>query len=128
MNWDIGAFGLKKGSMAGRARREEGMSSQPGCGMGRNATVNASGRAKGHRKALGTGSPGSPRKAGRDVRPLEVSHCGVCLKPLPPGAGAKFCSSRHRLMAFWLREIVKALRGGTAEGLRDEIRRIGESA
>jgi len=104
------------------------MRSQPGRAMGRNPAVNAPGRAIDARMAIGTRDHVSPHKASSNISPVNATLCGVCLKPLPPGAGAKFCSSRHRLMAFWLREIVKALRGGTAEGLRDEIRRIGESA
>lgn len=104
------------------------MNSQPDRTMGRNPAVNASGRATDARKASGTGASSSPHKALSDIQPVNASLCGVCLRPLPPGAGAKFCSSRHRLMAWWLKETAKALHDGMVDGLRAEIRRLGEAA
>jgi len=69
----------------------------------------------------------SPHMGGRAVRAVNAGSCGVCLRPLPPGAGAKFCSSRCRQMNYWLKEITKALHDGRAEGIRprlQELRRL----
>ena len=78
--------------------------------------------------ASGAGMAGvlaSSHMAVRDVRAVNASACGVCLRPLPPGAGAKYCSSRCRQMAYWLAQIQKALHDGLAEGIRSRLVELG---
>ncbi len=102
------------------------MKSAAGCRQGQEEALTAARGTISRRKASGTGAKASPHKGSSGGRPATARLCGVCLRPLPPGAGAKFCSSRHRLMAWWLRELAKALHVGMADGLRAEIRRLGE--
>ena len=106
----------------------EGMKSQPGHRNGPEAAVNAVGTTISARKASGTGaSPSSHMvvRAVRATRAINASSCGVCLQPLPPGAGAKYCSSRCRQMNYWLTQIQKALHDGLAEGIRPRLVELG---
>ena len=84
----------------------------------------------------------SPRKAvnGQDSRPgvvcrgkrgqvgQSLGFCAACLKPLPPGAGARYCSGRCRLRGWALRDLAKAIHDGTAGGLRAGISELAKSA
>lgn len=97
------------------------MNPQPGRALSPEAAVNAVGTTNGAGMASGTGVPASPHMLGRDPRPVNAGLCGVCLRPLPPSAGAKFCSSRCRQMNYWLKEISKALHDGRAEGIRPRL-------
>jgi hypothetical protein len=77
----------------------------------------------------GTGEQGLTHMPPGDGRPSEgVNACAVCLKPLPPGAGQKFCSCRCRQMRWWAGEMAKALHDGRAEGLRAWLVELGRMA
>ena len=57
--------------------------------------------------------------------------CETCLKKLKPGRHGerkRFCSLDCRRLAWAVRELAKALHDGMAEGLRGELRRLGEAA
>lgn len=55
--------------------------------------------------------------------------CGSCLKTFKPKSRLnRFCSNRCRMLAWSIRELNKRLKDGTIEGLRDELRKLGESA
>ena len=93
------------------------MKAEPGAGMGRDPAVNGPGTTIEPSLASGTGAEA-----------LGASLCGVCLKPLPPGAGQKFCSCRCRQMHWWAREMAKALHAGMADGLANWITELGRMA
>jgi hypothetical protein len=59
-----------------------------------------------------------------DSLTIGAGRCGTCLKPLLPGTGKKFCSSRCRLMAWACRQIVRDYEAGRLPGLEDEIARL----
>ncbi len=50
--------------------------------------------------------------------------CETCLKALPPGSGLHYCSTKCRLRAWALRELMKALHDGTVDGLEAGLREL----
>lgn len=104
------------------------MKSQPGPVMPGDGPLTPQGGANATRKASGTGTSPSPHKAGHDVRAVNAGSCGVCQRPLPPGAGAKYCSSTCRQMSYWLAQIQKALHDGLAEGIRPRLVELGRKS
>ena len=55
--------------------------------------------------------------------------CRVCRRRFELYRGyQRFCSSRCRLMAWSVRELNKRLSEGTIEGLRNRLKKLGESA
>jgi len=52
--------------------------------------------------------------------------CPVCLKPLPSTRHLRrFCCDRCRLLGWLIKDLVRALDAGEAEGLRGGIRELG---
>jgi len=103
------------------------------------------GAAEGH--AGGAAMTRTSPRTGRD-RPQEVVNdtnasplahatekCAACLKPYRPkhivndtSRRRRFCSNRCRMLGWAMRELTNALAAGHAEGLRDELRRLGRQA
>jgi len=53
------------------------------------------------------------------------SLCPVCLERLPGGRGKqRYCSPRCRLLAWAVRALAEALKGGRADGLRIAIENL----
>jgi len=64
--------------------------------------------------------------------PLSVvnDRCETCLAPMKPGAHGqrrRSCSAKCRRLVCSVRQLTAAIQAGHAEGLRDELRRLGEA-
>ena len=86
------------------------------------------GRAKRGHSASTTRIRHSTREGREKIGPeINVNVCPVCLERFQPrksGKPQRFCSRRHRLLAWALGEIVKELAAGRAPGFRDMIIRL----
>ncbi len=62
---------------------------------------------------------------------IGTGKCETCLKKLKPGRHGerkRFCSLDCRRLAWAVRALAEALAAGHADGLRHDLRRLGEAA